>query len=75
MACPFCDIDSLRDRVFYASDKWFAFLAAPYCRTRALYEAVNRRSTASGDHEKPSTRSGKAEKADRILSHVLSGGS
>ena len=30
MSCPFCDIDSLRGRVFYENDKWFAFLAVPY---------------------------------------------
>ena len=30
MSCPFCDIDSLQDRIFYANEKWFAFLAAPY---------------------------------------------
>jgi diadenosine tetraphosphate (Ap4A) HIT family hydrolase len=30
MSCPFCNIDGLRNRIFYENDKWFAFLAAPY---------------------------------------------
>lgn len=30
MSCPFCDIHSLKDRVFYENDKWFVFLAAPF---------------------------------------------
>jgi diadenosine tetraphosphate (Ap4A) HIT family hydrolase len=29
MSCPFCNIDGLRNRIFYENDKWFAFLAAP----------------------------------------------
>lgn len=37
MSCPFCDIDCLRDRIFFASDKWFAFLAAPaYARGHSI---------------------------------------
>jgi diadenosine tetraphosphate (Ap4A) HIT family hydrolase len=30
MSCPFCNIDNLRDRVFYENNKWFAFLSAPF---------------------------------------------
>jgi diadenosine tetraphosphate (Ap4A) HIT family hydrolase len=30
VACPFCNIDTLRDRIFYENDKWIAFLAAPF---------------------------------------------
>lgn len=30
MSCPFCNMDSLRDRIFYENDSWFAFLAAPF---------------------------------------------
>jgi|GEM_PF-1566758 len=37
MSCVFCNIDSLRDRIFYENDKWFAFLAAlPNTRGHAI---------------------------------------
>ena len=29
MGCDFCNIDCLRDRIFYENEKWLAFLAAP----------------------------------------------
>lgn len=30
MSCPFCNMDGLRNRIFYENERWFAFLAAPY---------------------------------------------
>ena len=30
MSCDFCNIDCLRDRIFYENEKWFVFLAAPF---------------------------------------------